>query len=119
MSSFKLGKTIGFALVMMVTAQAQAQTPVEQLWHKVSSMQQANWNQEASLSEAEFVLLQQLAKKGDANAQYALGSILMAQHNHAQAAAWLKHAAEQGHAPARYSYNSNAAGHSDMAMLSW
>lgn len=89
------------------------------LWNKLTTIATNGWMEIDSLSRQEMDKLSSLASTGDANAQYALGMIYQAKHEHEKAANWLKQAAEQGHAPARYSFNKNAVGHSDIAVLGW
>lgn len=89
------------------------------LWNKLSSMAASGWMEVDSLTQSEMDQLTTLSKSGDSNAQYALGMIYQVKHQHEKAGQWLKLAAEQGHVPARYSYNKNTAGHTGMATLSW
>ena len=91
----------------------------ESLWNKLSTIAANGWMEASSLSSQEMDQLTALSKSGDSNAQYALGMIYQTKHDHDKAANWLKHAAEQGHVPAQYSYNKNAAGHPDMAQINW
>ena len=71
------------------------------------------------ITEAEITQLISLSKSGDTNAQYALGVAYKQKHEHEKAASWFKRAAEQGHVPARYSYNENAAAHAEVASINW
>lgn len=89
------------------------------LWDKLSAIAASGWMEVSSLTSQELKEVKSLSQSGDSNAQYALGMIYQAKHEHDKAATWLKKAAEQGHVPAHYSYNKNAAGHSDMASLNW
>ena len=89
------------------------------LWDKLSSIAASGWMEVSSLTPQEFKQVKSLSQSGDLNAQYALGMIYQAKHEHDKASVWLKSAADQGHVPARYSYNKNAAEHSDMASLNW
>lgn len=87
----------------------------DNLWSAVSRLSEQNWTANDELSSQQLAQLQQLAKAGDANAQYALGRIHMAKHEHPAAAQWLKQAAAQGHIPAEYAFASNAKRHNAYA----
>ena len=118
MSFKKMNKGISILLLCcaMPMAVFAAANP---LWDKLSSIAATGWMEVDSLSAKELKQLKSLSQSGDTNAQYALGMIYQAKHEHGKAAVWLKKAAAQGHVPARYSYNKNAAGHPDMAKLNW
>lgn len=88
-----------------------------ELWATLSNMAAHDWDSSEQLSSQQMSKLQQLAKAGDANAQYALGKILMVNHEHQAAASWLQRAAEQGHVPAQYAYASNARLHDKVASV--
>lgn len=114
----RLNKGI-FIVLLYVVLPASVFAESGQLWNKLTAIAANNWLDVNSLSTREIDQIESLAQSGDSNAQYALGMIYQVKHEHDKAQAWLKHAAEQGHVPARYSYNKHAAGHPDMANLSW
>lgn len=105
---------ISLALLMPLTATAER----DPLWDKVSVVAAGSWNDVNSITSDDLDRLKSIANTGDANAQFALGVVYQARHQHREAEYWLKLAADQGHIPARYSYIENAAGHA-MANLDW
>ena len=88
-----------------------------ELWTTLTSMAAHDWDSSEQLSSQQMSKLQQLAKTGDANAQFALGKILMVNHDHQAAGEWLQRAAEQGHMPAKYAFAGNARLHDAVASI--
>ena len=114
----KMKKGLGillFCLVLPVNAFADSST----LWDKLTVIAAGDWVEVDSLNEQDLAQLTSLSNSGDSNAQYALGVVYMLRHEHDKADIWLQRAAEQGHIPASYSYNENAASHAMMAGLGW
>ena len=115
----KMNKNLLVFLMCMLMPASVVVAGSDSLWNKLSAIAANNWIEIESLTQHEITQLGKLSEAGDANAQYALGMIYKTKHEHEKAEIWLKQAAEQGHAPARYSYNKNAEGHPDVAELSW
>ena len=114
----KLYKSVSIALLALILP-ISANADSESFWNKLTGIAANNWMEVDSLTSQEMAQLTKLSDAGDPNAQYALGMVCQAKHEHDKAAGWLKRAAEQGHVPAHYSYNKNAAGHPDVASLNW
>ena len=114
----KLYKSVFIALLAVILP-ISANADSESFWNKLTGIAANNWMEVDLLTSQEIQQLTQLSDAGDPNAQYALGMIYQAKHDHDKAASWLKRAAKQGHVPARYSYNKNAAVHPDVASLNW
>jgi hypothetical protein len=115
---FQRTKLSLLVLSLAIAAPWSASADSVTLWDKLAVIAAGSWEHVNSLSSEETNQLKSLANTGDVNAQFALGVIHQAKHQHREAEYWLKMAADQGHMPARYSYVENAAGRA-MAKPDW
>lgn len=115
---FQKTRTSILALSLVIAVPFSASADSDPLWDKLAVIAAGSWGDAKSISKDEINQLKSMANAGDANAQFALGVLYQAKHQHRDAEYWLKLAADQGHIPARYSYVDNAAGHA-MAKLNW
>jgi len=80
-----------------------------ELWQKLTIAANDNWKNIDAITHEHINQLTSLAQSGDANSQFALGTIQQIKQYHFEAQRWLKLAADQGHLPAQYKLTSYSA----------